>query len=70
MTKTYEFSVEMTCEGCSGAVDRILKRADGIASFDIDLPGKKVIVKTDLSSDQVLELLKKSGKSTAFVGES
>lgn len=43
---------------------------DGIASFDIDLPGKKVIVKTDLSSDQVLELLKKSGKSTAFVGES
>ena len=26
---TYKFNVTMTCGGCSGAVDRVLKRLDG-----------------------------------------
>jgi copper chaperone len=26
---TYEFNVTMTCGGCSGAVDRVLKKLDG-----------------------------------------
>ncbi|KAJ8028248.1 Copper transport protein ATOX1 [Holothuria leucospilota] len=69
-SKTYEYNVEMTCEGCSGAVDRILKRAsDKVSDFEIDLPGKKVFVTTTVSSDEVLEMLKKSGKATKFVGE-
>lgn len=28
-THTYEFNVTMTCGGCSGAVDRVLKKLDG-----------------------------------------
>jgi copper chaperone CopZ len=26
---TYKFNVSMSCGGCSGAVDRVLKRLDG-----------------------------------------
>lgn len=26
---TYKFNVSMSCNGCSGAVDRVLKRLDG-----------------------------------------
>ncbi len=27
---TYEFNVSMSCGGCSGAVDRVLKKLDGM----------------------------------------
>lgn len=27
---TYEFDVTMTCGGCSGAIDRVLKKLDGM----------------------------------------
>lgn len=26
---TYKFGVQMTCGGCSGAIDRVLKKLDG-----------------------------------------
>lgn len=29
-THTYEFNVTMTCGGCSGAIDRVLKKLDGL----------------------------------------
>jgi copper chaperone len=28
----YKFNVQMSCGGCSGAVERVLKKLDGIAS--------------------------------------
>jgi hypothetical protein len=27
----YEFGVEMTCSGCSGAIERVLKKLDGMS---------------------------------------
>lgn len=27
---TYKFNVSMSCGGCSGAVDRVLKKLDGM----------------------------------------
>jgi hypothetical protein len=27
--RTYKFNVSMSCGGCSGAVDRVLKKLDG-----------------------------------------
>jgi copper chaperone len=29
-THTYEFNVTMTCGGCSGAIDRVLKKLEGM----------------------------------------
>lgn len=67
---TYEYTVEMTCEGCSNAVNRVLSKSPGIASFEVDLPAQKVLVTVESrSSDEVLEILKKVVKATSFVGQ-
>lgn len=40
----------------------------GIDKVNIDLPGKKVFVTSSLSSEEILESLKKTGKAVTFVG--
>ncbi|KAJ3185767.1 Cytosolic copper metallochaperone [Gaertneriomyces sp. JEL0708] len=60
---TYTFKVGMTCSGCSGAVNRILSKAANVSSFDISLENQTVTVKSTLSQNEVLEIIKKSGKS-------
>ncbi|XP_058504921.1 copper transport protein ATOX1 [Solea solea] len=66
MTK-HEFQVEMTCEGCSGAISRILSKQEGM-KFEIDLPKNLVWVESDKDSDFLLEVLKKSGKKVTYNG--
>ncbi|CAG04526.1 unnamed protein product [Tetraodon nigroviridis] len=66
MTK-HEFEVAMTCEGCSGAVSRILKKL-GVETFEIDLPKKLVWIETDKDSEVLMEALKKSGKEVKYNG--
>lgn len=41
---------------------------DKIEKLDIDLPGKKVFVTSALSADELLEIIKKTGKESAYVG--
>ncbi|XP_076810243.1 copper transport protein ATOX1-like isoform X1 [Clavelina lepadiformis] len=66
---TYEFKVEMTCEGCSGAVTRILtKKLGADANFNVDLAAQKVTITSDLSQDELTEMLKKSGKAVTYIG--
>ena len=64
------FNVEMTCEGCSGAVERVLNRlkGQGVDNVLISLPDQKVSVTSTLSADQLLEVIKKTGKKTTYVG--
>ncbi|XP_061090240.1 copper transport protein ATOX1 [Conger conger] len=63
----HEFFVEMTCEGCSGAVTRVLNKLDDV-KFDIDLPNKKVFIESDKSADDLLAVLKKTGKPVTYIG--
>ncbi|XP_026462028.1 copper transport protein ATOX1-like [Ctenocephalides felis] len=67
--KEYEFNVEMTCEGCSGAVERVLGKlkGKGVEDVVINMADQKVCVKASLSSDELLEVIKKTGKATSFV---
>ncbi|XP_026765083.2 copper transport protein ATOX1 [Galleria mellonella] len=67
---THVFNVEMTCEGCSSAVERVLNRlkGQGVESVSISLPEQKVVVKSTLSGDQLLDVIKKTGKKTTYVG--
>ncbi|XP_038056960.1 copper transport protein ATOX1-like [Patiria miniata] len=68
-TQKHVFTVEMTCEGCSGAVTRVLnKQKDKVSKFDVDLAQQRVVVESTLSSDELLEILKKTGKATTYVG--
>ncbi|KAG0043316.1 Cytosolic copper metallochaperone [Gryganskiella cystojenkinii] len=63
----YKFDVTMTCSGCSGAVTRALtKRVEKgeIDKFDVSLDTQKVVVESNsLSQDEVLEIIKKTGKA-------
>ncbi|CAH2063089.1 unnamed protein product, partial [Iphiclides podalirius] len=54
---THVFNVEMTCEGCSGAVERVLNRlkGQGVNEVTISLPEQRVLVNSSLSADQLLE---------------
>ncbi|KAK3653141.1 Cytosolic copper metallochaperone [Elasticomyces elasticus] len=60
----YKFNVTMTCGGCSGAVERVLKKLEGVKSFDVSLDTQTANVVTEDSVDYttVLEKIKKTGK--------
>jgi len=60
----YKFNVTMTCGGCSGAVERVLKKLDGVKSYDVSLDTQTANIVTEDSVDYttVLEKIKKTGK--------
>ena len=59
----YHFSIAMSCGGCSGAVDRVLKKTEGLASYNVDLEKQSADVYTDgVDFETVLEKIKKTGK--------
>lgn len=60
----YHFDITMSCGGCSGAVDRVLKKTDGLTSYTVNLEAQTADVYTDsVSFDTVLEKIKKTGKT-------
>ena len=73
MTKVVQFSVEMKCQGCAGAVKKILSRIEGVSEIDANLETKKVLVscEDEVEDQALLEALLKwsvsSGKAVALV---
>ncbi|ROW10739.1 hypothetical protein VPNG_05082 [Cytospora leucostoma] len=63
-THTYKFNVSMSCTGCSGAIDRVLKRLDGVDSYEVSLENQTatVVAKPDLAYEKVLQTIAKTGK--------
>ncbi|KAJ5248678.1 heavy metal ion transporter [Penicillium chermesinum] len=61
----YKFNVSMSCGGCSGAVERVLKKLEGVKSFDVNLETQTALVSTEpsVSYDTVLAVIKKTGKT-------
>ncbi|XP_014511005.1 copper transport protein ATX1 [Vigna radiata var. radiata] len=66
MSQTVVLKVDMSCQGCVGAVKRVLGKLDGVESYDIDLNEKKVVVKGNVQPDTVLQTVSKTGKKTTF----
>ncbi|EAS31708.3 iron/copper transporter Atx1 [Coccidioides immitis RS] len=66
----YKFNVTMSCGGCSGAVERVLKKLEGVKSFDVNLESQTatVVAESTLEYDTVLNTIKKTGK-TVIKGE-
>ncbi|EIN07322.1 copper chaperone taha [Punctularia strigosozonata HHB-11173 SS5] len=58
----YKFDVKMTCGGCSGAVNRVLAKTEGISSYDVSLEKQEVLVTGTIPYDDLLEKIKKTGK--------
>ncbi|XP_068181170.1 copper transport protein ATOX1 [Antennarius striatus] len=63
----HEFQVEMTCEGCSNAVTRVLNKL-GDVQFQIDLEKKLVWIESDKDVQVLQETLQKCGKKVTYVG--
>merc|ERR1711937_884180 len=64
----HEYSVAMTCGGCSGAGTRILTKqlnAD-TEKFKVDLENKAVFVQTERPAEEIKEIVAKCGKATEF----
>ncbi|KAF8474515.1 hypothetical protein DFH94DRAFT_762895 [Russula ochroleuca] len=70
--QTYKFDVKMTCGGCSGAVTRALQKAQangpGISSYDVNLDKQEVVVNGSIPYDDVLAVIKKTGKEVRSGG--
>ncbi|CAK4026991.1 Metal homeostasis factor ATX1 [Lecanosticta acicola] len=60
----YKFNVTMTCGGCSGAVERVLKKLSGVKNYNVSLESQTVDVTTEESVpySTVLEKISKTGK--------
>ncbi|PGH05618.1 hypothetical protein AJ80_08310 [Polytolypa hystricis UAMH7299] len=61
----YTFNISMSCGGCSGAVERVLKKLEGVKSYDVSLESQTatVVTETTLPYDTVLTTIKKTGKT-------
>lgn len=56
------FNVEgMTCGHCVSAVTKAVLREDAQAEVKVDLAQKQVSVKSELPSEQILELIREEG---------
>lgn len=55
----------MSCSGCSGAVERVLKKLDGVKTFDVSLDSQtaSVVTEPSVSYDTVLATIQKTGKT-------
>jgi len=61
----YKFNVSMSCGGCSGAIDRVLKKLEGVKDYEVSLDNQTAVVNTvddSLEYDTVLKTIKKTGK--------
>ncbi|KAH7389583.1 heavy metal-associated domain-containing protein [Phaeosphaeria sp. MPI-PUGE-AT-0046c] len=63
-THTYKFNIGMSCGGCSGAVERVLKKLDGVESYNVSLETQtaEIVAADSLDYETVLEKIKKTGK--------
>ncbi|KAL8906933.1 MAG: hypothetical protein Q9171_006066 [Xanthocarpia ochracea] len=60
----YKFDITMSCSGCSGAVDRVLKKMEGIKEYHVSLENQTadVYAEEGLAYETVLEKIRKTGK--------
>ncbi|CAL5191118.1 unnamed protein product [Lathyrus oleraceus] len=65
-SETVVLKVKMSCTGCSGAVNRVLEKMQGVESFEIDMKEQKVTVKGNVKPQDVFETVSKTGKKTEF----
>eukprot|EP01018_Ginkgo_biloba_P019328 Gb_33825 [translate_table: standard] len=66
MAQTVVLKVGMSCQGCVGAVKRVLDKMEGVETFDVDLKDKKVTVIGNVKPEAVLQAVAKTGKETIF----
>eukprot|EP00467_Chlorarachnion_reptans_P006912 CAMPEP_0114495854 /NCGR_PEP_ID=MMETSP0109-20121206/5448_1 /TAXON_ID=29199 /ORGANISM="Chlorarachnion reptans, Strain CCCM449" /LENGTH=79 /DNA_ID=CAMNT_0001673067 /DNA_START=193 /DNA_END=432 /DNA_ORIENTATION=- len=64
-SKTLKYFAAMTCEGCSGAITRILKKIDGVGKIKCDIEKKLVEVTGTMDEKYVTAKLLKWSKASS-----
>eukprot|EP01133_Synstelium_polycarpum_P016924 gene16924-20131_t len=68
MSTTHTFSVDMSCGGCSKAVNAILSKLEGVSNIQIDLEKKLVVCDSSkLTAQELLTNIQKTGKKSSIV---
>jgi len=67
--KVHEYRVEMSCDGCSGAVQRVLAKlqGNGVEKIDINLQDQLVRVTSTLAAEEILKIIQKTGKKVEHI---
>ncbi|KAK6929107.1 Heavy metal-associated domain, HMA [Dillenia turbinata] len=63
---TVVLKVGMSCQGCVGAVKRVLGKMEGVESYDINIEEQKVTVKGNVEPEAVFQTVSKTGKKTSY----
>jgi copper chaperone CopZ len=58
MERTIRFRAEMSCEGCSNAITRILNKVPGVSNVQCDIPTQAVMLTAEAAVDSQLLLSK------------
>uniref|UniRef100_A0A453GWB3 HMA domain-containing protein n=2 Tax=Triticinae TaxID=1648030 RepID=A0A453GWB3_AEGTS len=58
-TQVVVLRVSLHCKGCAGKVKKHIAKMEGVTSFDIDIPSKKVTVVGDVTPLGVLTSVSK-----------
>ncbi|KAL2934996.1 Copper transport protein CCH [Bienertia sinuspersici] len=66
MSQTIVLKVAMSCQGCVGAMNRVLGKMEGVESYDINIDEQKVTVKGNVQPEAVFQTISKTGKKTSF----
>ncbi|KAI5280717.1 Cytosolic copper metallochaperone [Ascosphaera aggregata] len=62
----YNFNVTMACGGCSSAIERVLKKLEGIKCYNVNLGSQTAEITTiddSLPFEKVLATIRKTGKT-------
>ncbi|KAH8116950.1 hypothetical protein DFH11DRAFT_1741821 [Phellopilus nigrolimitatus] len=69
----YKYKVKMTCGGCSGAIERVLAKAQregaGVDSYTVSLDAQSVDVKGAIAFDELTRRIEKTGKQILEANE-
>lgn len=61
-----ELKVAMMCNGCTGAVERVLSKHEGVDEYKVDLDTQKVTARGSAQPQAVFDAVAKTGKKTEW----
>jgi copper chaperone len=64
--KYHTFNVQMNCGGCSGAVERALRKLDSVKNVEISLENQTVKVYCNTDVDLLFKTIQKTGKNVSL----
>ena len=69
MEQHHQFSVQMSCSGCSNAVERALKKVAGVNKVETNLEKQTVDVYGEVDKATAFKAIEKTGKTVSEIGK-